>query len=126
VRLQALCDLGASLAIDDFGTGYSSLARVADLPVRELKIDRSLLGCDRRLLGAVRQFGASLGMRVVMEGVEDASELAMIEALRFDGVQGFAVAPPMAAAGVTRYLASFDHPQPAPRGWRPAADRGML
>jgi EAL domain-containing protein (putative c-di-GMP-specific phosphodiesterase class I) len=125
-RLAAVCDIGASLAIDDFGTGYSSLARVADLPVRELKIDRSLMGSDRRLLGAVRQFGTSLGVRVVMEGVEDADELAMIEALRFDGAQGFFLAAPMAAAGIERYLAPYRESQPARRHWRPATDHGML
>jgi len=125
-RLQALCDLGASIAIDDFGAGYSSLARVADLPVRELKLDRSLLRADRRLLGAVRQFGASLGVRVVMEGVDDTSELEVAEALRFDGVQGLAVGAPMAAADITRHLATYDRPRQTARGWRPATDRGML
>src|SRR5690606_23709497 len=91
-RLGALCDLGVALAIDDFGTGYSSLARVGGLPVRELKIDRSLLTGDGRLLGAVREFGKSLGVRVVIEGVETQAELAMVGPLRFDGVQGFALA----------------------------------
>ena len=125
-RLDALCDLGISLAIDDFGTGYSSLARVAGLPVRELKVDRSLAGADARLLGAVRQFGASLGVRVVMEGVEDPRALALVEPLGFDGIQGMAVAGPMSAAGIVRYLAPYHEPRPSGRRWRPAADRGML
>jgi diguanylate cyclase (GGDEF)-like protein len=125
-RLDTLCDLGVSLAIDDFGTGYSSLARVAALPVRELKVDQSLAGADARLLGAVRQFGASLGVRVVMEGVEDARDLALVEPLRFDGIQGLAVAGPMPAAGIARYLAPYHDPRPSGRHWRPAADRGML
>jgi diguanylate cyclase (GGDEF)-like protein len=125
-RLDALCDLGISLAIDDFGTGYSSLARVAGLPVRELKVDRSLAGADARLLGAVRQFGASLGVRVVMEGVEDPRDLALVEPLGFDGIQGMAVAGPMSAAGIVRYLAPYHEPRPSGRRWRPAADRGML
>jgi diguanylate cyclase (GGDEF)-like protein len=125
-RLEALCEMGASLAIDDFGTGYSSLARVADLPVRELKIDRSFLGADIRVLGAIRQFGASLGVRVVMDGVEDARDRAMVETLRFDGIQGSAVAAPMAEAGIARYLAPYHQAQPASQRWRQAADRGML
>ena len=43
MRLDELRACGVGLSIDDFGTGYSSLARVGELPVRELKIDRSLL-----------------------------------------------------------------------------------
>ena len=69
-RLEELRAWGVGLSIDDFGTGYSSLARVGELPVRELKIDRSLLAGDQRMLVAVLQFGTSLGLRVVMEGVE--------------------------------------------------------
>jgi diguanylate cyclase (GGDEF)-like protein len=125
-RLDGLCDLGVSLAIDDFGTGYSSLARVAELPVRELKVDRSLAGADARLLGAMRQFGASLGLRVVMVGVDDARDLALVEPLGFDGIQGLAVAAPLSEGGIARYLAPYLDPRPSGRRWRPAPDRGML
>jgi diguanylate cyclase (GGDEF)-like protein len=125
-RLVALGDLGIALALDDFGAGYASLARVAALPVRELKIDHSLIGADRRLLGAVRQFGASLGVRVVMQGVRDRVELELVEPLGFDGVQGPAVAGPMRVAALTRYLERHQQPSGARQEWRPALDRGML
>jgi diguanylate cyclase (GGDEF)-like protein len=125
-RLMALGELGVSLAIDDFGAGYASLARVGGLPVRELKLDHALLGADGRLLGAVRQFGASLGVRVVMQGVRDRAELEVVEPLGFDGVQGPFVAGPMAAAAVTRYLERHQRSSAVRAEWRPALDRGML
>jgi diguanylate cyclase (GGDEF)-like protein len=125
-RLVALSELGVSLAIDDFGTGYSSLARVGDVPVRELKIDRSLLRGDRRVLGAVRQFGGSLGVRVVMEGVDDRADLEMLETLRFDGVQGSAVGASMRAPALARSLGRHLQASEARADWRPVVDRGMI
>ncbi len=95
-RLEELRAWGVGLSIDDFGTGYSSLARVGELPVRELKIDRSLLAGDQRMLVAVLQFGTSLGLRVVMEGVETHKQLDMVRRLGFVAAQGYVVAAPMA------------------------------
>jgi diguanylate cyclase (GGDEF)-like protein len=103
-RLDQLRDWGVGLSIDDFGTGYSSLARVGELPVRELKIDRSLLLGDQRMLSAVLQFGTSLGLRVVMEGVETTRQLELVRRLGFAAAQGFALAPPMRSAAVAPWL----------------------
>ena len=70
----ALADLGVGTAIDDFGTGYSSLAYLRDLPVDELKIDRSFVtGMHRRhddltIVRSMIDLGHNLGLQVVAEG----------------------------------------------------------
>jgi diguanylate cyclase len=104
-RLEELRTWGVGLSIDDFGTGYSSLARVGELPVRELKIDRSLLAGEQRMLVAVLQFGTSLGLRVVMEGVETSRQLDTVRRLGFSAAQGYVLAPPMPAGAVEAWLA---------------------
>ncbi len=103
-RLEELRAWGIGLSIDDFGTGYSSLARVGELPVRELKIDRSLLAGDQRMLSAVLQFGTSLGLRVVMEGVETTRQLETVRRLGFDAAQGYVLAAPMPADALASWL----------------------
>jgi diguanylate cyclase len=85
--LSGLRDRGVRIAVDDYGTGYSSLAYLRELPVDELKLDRSFvsgLRSDERALAIVRStigLAHSLGMRMVAEGVEDAAtSLELIEA----------------------------------------------
>lgn len=75
-RMRELVDLGVRFSIDDFGTGFSSLAYLRQLPLHEIKVDRSFvngLPGDVRNAGIVRSIlsmGSHLGMRVVAEGVE--------------------------------------------------------
>ncbi len=101
--LQALAEHGVGLSIDDFGTGYSSLAYLADLPVDELKIDRSFV---RRLLADPRthavvagtiELARRLELRVVAEGVEDPETLEALGALGCDVSQGYLHARPVAS-----------------------------
>ena len=74
--MNALRKLGVGLSLDDFGTGYSSLSRLAHLPIRELKIDRSFMRdvesdpSARAIVTAVVRVGQSLQLTVVAEGVE--------------------------------------------------------
>src|SRR4029453_3920073 len=73
--MNAIRKLGVGLSLDDFGTGYSSLSRLAHLPTRELKIDRSFMRNIERdasalaIATAVVRVGQSLKMAVVAEGV---------------------------------------------------------
>ena len=102
---------GVGIAIDDFGTGYSSLAYLAELPVSEVKIDRSFVRhmADGTRTGAVVpstiDLGHHLGLQVVAEGVEDPGTLEHLRGLGCDLAQGFHIARPMPAASVTSLLA---------------------
>jgi len=98
--MSAIRKLGVGLSLDDFGTGYSSLSRLAHLPIRELKIDRSFI-CDvesdvsaRAVVTTVIRVGQSLHLTVVAEGVETQGQLDLLAELGCDVVQGFLYAPP--------------------------------
>ncbi len=104
-QLASLRDLqGLRLAIDDFGTGMSSLARLASSPVDVLKIDRSFIARlpddprartrSRALVESVTALGRELGMRVVAEGIENESQLAIVRAVGCDEGQGFFLSRP--------------------------------
>jgi len=102
-RLHALRALGVTLAIDDFGTGYSSLAYLNRFPIDKLKIDRSFVHdmlddpTDRAITMAIIGLGHTLGLKVVAEGVELASEATVLRDAGCDELQGFLYARPMAA-----------------------------
>jgi len=99
--LHSLRSIGVRLAIDDFGTGHSSLAYLQQLPVNELKVDRSFVrdvNTDprrRELLGSIVRLGHSLGLTVTAEGAETPAELAVLKDTGCDQVQGFLFAKPM-------------------------------
>src|SRR3954447_7036491 len=99
--LQRLHDLGVRLSIDDFGTGYSSMAYLWQLPVDELKIDRSFVmgmtgtSQDAVLVRTAIDLGHNLGLTVVAEGVEGAEHVVALQDLGCDIAQGFHFARPM-------------------------------
>ena len=96
------------IAIDDFGAGYSSLARLQELPFAELKLDRSFVsGCaidDRKQLMCrnVVELAHRSNILAVAEGVETASDLAVLTRLGFDIAQGFIFAKAMERADFSR------------------------
>ncbi len=99
-----LASLGIGLSIDDFGTGYSSLDYLKQLPVGELKIDKSfVLGMtdaaskDAEIVRLIRDLGRTLGLRVVAEGVETAASWDMLQTMGCDVVQGYYVSRPLPA-----------------------------
>ncbi|HEX9212281.1 MAG TPA: EAL domain-containing protein [Bradyrhizobium sp.] len=108
--MHAIRALGVGLSVDDFGTGYSSLSRLAHLPIRELKIDRSFMRDIERDPGAlavataVVRVGQGLGMTVVAEGVETEGQRKMLAELGCDVVQGFLYAPALAPVAFERWL----------------------
>ncbi|MGK2956831.1 MAG: sensor domain-containing protein [Acidimicrobiales bacterium] len=93
--LQALHTLGVRLAIDDFGSGYSSLAYLKHMPVDTIKIDRSLIAglgsdpADAAIVGAVITMAETLGIDVVVEGVETPEQVTELIALSCPLAQGF-------------------------------------
>jgi EAL domain-containing protein (putative c-di-GMP-specific phosphodiesterase class I) len=108
--LQRLRDTGVSLAVDDFGTGYASLAYLSELPVDEIKIDRSfVMAMDReeqhaRIVRSTIDLGRNLCLSVVAEGVESAAVWNRLAELGCDSAQGYFLARPLPAAELTAWL----------------------
>ena len=109
--LRRLDRMGLRLAIDDFGTGYSSLAYLKQLPVAELKIDRSFVMNmaaseeDAAIVRSTVELGHNLGLDVVAEGVEDEPTLEELARLTCETAQGYFLAYPQPAAQITELLA---------------------
>ncbi len=103
---------GLATSIDDFGTGFSSLSYLRDLPVRELKIDRSFVADvvddtrSRLIVESTVRMAHALGMLTVAEGVENDATHQVLQALGVDRVQGYLYARPMPAAQLDRWLHS--------------------
>ncbi len=114
-RLRAVKALGVRIAIDDFGTGYSSLAHLQRFPVDALKIDRSFLSQlaenaeGETLLRTLVQLGKALSIETLAEGIERATELALLQEENCDSGQGFLFARPLDVAEAESFL----------RNWRP-------
>lgn len=105
-----LRDAGVLTALDDFGTGYSSLSYLHRFPLHALKIDRSfvaelgpeLSGGNTAVIRAIRALAGSLGMEVVAEGIETASQREALVQLDCELGQGFLFAPPRASSEILR------------------------
>ena len=104
--LARLHHMGFQLSIDDFGTGYSSLAYLKNLPVDEIKIDKSFvinMGADPKdaaIVHTILELGQNLGMRVVAEGVDNAASWSALRVLGCNAGQGYYLAMPAPAAEV--------------------------
>jgi diguanylate cyclase (GGDEF)-like protein/PAS domain S-box-containing protein len=108
--LNRLREMGIRVAIDDFGTGHSSLAYLKQLPVDEIKIDRSFIHdiatdeTDRVIVRCTVDLAHSLGLRVVAEGVEDAVTHALVAELGCDEAQGFYLSPALRGRALTSWI----------------------
>src|SRR3972149_3152728 len=97
-------DLGPRLAIDDFGTGYSALSQLIDFPFDFVKFDRPFVsGVDHspkkaKVLSAIQRMSSTLGAQTVAEGVETIGELAVVEELGINEVQGYLFSKPVPSA----------------------------
>jgi len=100
---QSLRDINIKLSIDDFGTGFSSLSYLRQLPVSELKIDRSFIiemltqENDLKIVTMILNLAHDLNFKVVAEGIEDLPTLQKLEKMGCDNVQGYYLARPMPA-----------------------------
>jgi diguanylate cyclase (GGDEF)-like protein len=110
--LQGLADLGVRLSIDDFGTGHSSLAYLQQLPVHEVKIDKSFIfpltetQAARSIVHSVIHLAHSLDLTVVAEGVEDQATWDVLRQLGCDDVQGYFLCRPLPSDDLTAWLAT--------------------
>ena len=99
--LQRYRDLGIAVSMDDYGTGQSTLTYLRQLPLNELKIDRSFVQHahtsrnDGVLVRSTIQLAHELGLKVVAEGVEDVECLAFLRECGCDLVQGYFISRPL-------------------------------
>jgi EAL domain-containing protein (putative c-di-GMP-specific phosphodiesterase class I) len=94
---------GIRLSIDDFGTGYSSLSYLKQLPVDELKIDKSFITSmatdtsDATIVRSTVELAHNLGLTVVAEGVEARESLELLAEINCETAQGYFISRPMPA-----------------------------
>jgi diguanylate cyclase (GGDEF)-like protein len=118
--LNRLHEGGIRISVDDYGTGYSSLAYLRDLPIDELKLDRSFtmeLRTDPRadaIVESTVHLAHSLGLRLVAEGIESAATWDQLAAYGCDVGQGYFLSRPAPADQLTALLARAPG-VPAPR-----------
>jgi diguanylate cyclase (GGDEF)-like protein len=110
--LHTLRGLGVTLSIDDFGTGHSSLGRLAELPIQEIKIDKSFIQglthdrSRRAVTDAAIRLAHTLDLTVVAEGVEQQSEHAYLLRRGCDAIQGYYTSRPMTGDQMAAWLAA--------------------
>ena len=108
--LQDLAARGIGLSIDDFGTGYSSMARLKNLPVDEIKIDRSFVSnmnadpSDAAIVRSILELARSLHLSVVAEGVETADVRRQLADLGCTTMQGYFLSRPLPADEFSRWM----------------------
>jgi diguanylate cyclase (GGDEF)-like protein len=110
--LKQLRQLGVSLSLDDFGTGWSSLGQLRQLPVSEIKVDRSFVSRmaddprDLAIVTAVVDLARGLAVRVVAEGCEDQRTWDLLAALGCDRIQGWVLSPALPADELEAWLSA--------------------
>jgi diguanylate cyclase len=108
--LRELDEHNIEISIDDFGTGYSSLAYLAELPVSEVKIDRSFVSrmasgsSETIIVNSTIDLAHNLGLRAIAEGVEDPALLSELQMLGCDASQGYAISRPLPSHRATDWL----------------------
>ncbi len=117
--ISRLREIGVRVFLDDFGTGFSSLSYLQHFELDGLKLDKSFLrevGDKRRatrIIRSVIDFGHSLDMKVVVEGVESDWQARLLQLLGCDLLQGYEIGVPMPLDELREYRESFVLPQPA-------------
>ena len=112
--LELLQDIGVKISMDDFGTGHSSLAQLKNIPLHELKIDKSfiLTLCeDTRNDAIVRttiELAHGMDLTVVAEGVQDEATMRRIAALGCEQAQGYFLSKPLTNADMLDWLQNFE------------------
>jgi polar amino acid transport system substrate-binding protein len=100
-QFKNLKNLGVGISLDDFGTGYTSFAYLKKFPADVLKIDKSMVDYivtnkeDQRIVMAMIELGHNLGMKVVVEGIEDKSMYELLASYGCDLMQGYHFSKPL-------------------------------
>ena len=111
-------DRGFQLSVDDYGVGYSALAKLAELPVHELKIDKCFIlklasqKDDQIIVRSTVSMAHELGLSVVAEGVEDLESQQWLADVGCDFIQGYYLARPMSLDAVIDWVDEYRSEKP--------------
>lgn len=116
-QIETLGSAGVSFSVDDYGTGYSSLSMLLNLPVDQLKIDKSFIddlehsNKSQAIVETTILLAKRVGYSVVAEGVETLGQLRALQALGCDTIQGYYFSKPVRAAELATLASSghFEH-----------------
>ncbi|HHJ80271.1 MAG TPA: GGDEF domain-containing protein, partial [Candidatus Tenderia electrophaga] len=112
--LSQLHAMGIKLSIDDFGTGYSSLAYLKQLPINEIKVDKSFVSAmleqnaDKIIVRSTIDLAHNMGHQVIAEGVDNAEVLELLREMDCDLAQGYYISHPLAAEELRKWLYNSD------------------
>ena len=118
--ITPLHDLGVRISIDDYGTGYSSLAVLREMPIDEIKIDKSFVldmradDNDAVVVRSTVQLGQALGLEVVAEGVETLISWQLLTEWGCNRAQGYLIARPIPPEKIPAIVAAWDPPAAIP------------
>ena len=110
--LTSLHSMGIKLSIDDYGTGFSSMAYLKQLPVDELKVDKSFVidldqdDSNDAIVRSTIDLAHNLGLKVVAEGIETEKVNGMLKKYKCDMAQGFHLSRPIPADQLEKFLKS--------------------
>jgi diguanylate cyclase (GGDEF)-like protein len=108
--LERLCDIGVSISMDDFGTGHSSLAQIKNMPLHELKIDKSFITTiisdeqNRAIVQTTIELAHNMDLKVVAEGIEDEETLRQISKMGCEEAQGYFLSKPISPDALIDWL----------------------
>ena len=108
--IQSLKELGLRFSIDDFGTGFTSLSNLKNLPVDELKIDRSFIdkieteNNSQIIVKSIVDLANNFGISSVAEGVENENQLNFLKQCQCKEAQGYFFAKPMGIDDLTKFI----------------------
>jgi len=118
VQLREISAAGCKISLDDFGTGYSSLSYLRQFPVDKIKIDRSFATDiksreSQAVIGSVSVLAQLLNVELVIEGIEEESQLEAIKPWNVRLIQGYLFSKPVSHADLLPMLANPLHFAPA-------------
>lgn len=113
-RLNQLKRLGIQISVDDYGIGQSSLGKLKQLPIDELKIDKTFIleldqsEKDQQIVSSTIELSHKLGLTVVAEGVENEASLNMLRDMNCDHIQGYFLSRPVKPDALIEWLSAYD------------------
>ena len=115
--MHELKEFGISFSMDDFGTGYSSLSYITQLPIKELKIDRSFVSNlhensqNKVMISSILSLAKTFDLKIVAEGVETSEQIDFLKEHKCDILQGFFYSKPVS---LSDFEAMYFKQKPAP------------